>query len=60
MSEKVSIITILHGEKEFIPLIKHVLFVVKNVDSSTLDGELKKVALSTFFFGILFGLGQVI
>lgn len=44
----------------FIPLIKHLLFVMKNTDEAALDGELKKVALSTFFFGILFGLGQVI
>jgi hypothetical protein len=27
---------------------------------AALDGELKKVALSTFFFGILFGLGQIL
>ena len=44
----------------FIPLLKHLLFVVKNKDTSELDGELKKVALSTFLFGILFGLGQVL
>lgn len=44
----------------FIPLIKHLIFVAKNTDEVELDGELKKVALSTFFFGILFGLGQVI
>ena len=44
----------------FIPLIKHLIFVVKNVNEGDLDGELKKVALSTFFFGILFGLGQVL
>jgi 1,4-dihydroxy-2-naphthoate octaprenyltransferase len=43
----------------FIPLTKHLLFVLKNTDESALDGELKKVALSTFLFGILFGLGQV-
>lgn len=44
----------------YLPLLKHVLFVVKNTDEAVLDGELKKVALSTFFFGILFGLGQVL
>ena len=44
----------------FIPLVKHIHFVVHNNEDSQLDGELKKVALSTFFFGILFGLGQVI
>ena len=44
----------------YIPLLKHVLFVVKNKEETLLDGELKKVALSTFLFGILFGLGQVL
>ena len=44
----------------YIPLVKHLLFVVKNKVEADLDGELKKVALSTFFFGILFGLGQVL
>jgi len=44
----------------YIPLVKHVLFVVKNKEESALDGELKKVALSTFLFGILFGLGQIL
>jgi len=44
----------------YLPLIKHLLFVVKNTNEAELDGELKKVALSTFLFGILFGLGQVL
>ena len=44
----------------YFPLVKHLLFVLKNNNEADLDGELKKVALSTFFFGILFGLGQVI
>ena len=44
----------------YIPLVKHVIFVIKNTDEAALDGELKKVALSTFLFGILFGLGQVL
>ena len=44
----------------YFPLIKHLLFVIKNTDEAALDGELKKVALSTFLFGILFGLGQVL
>ncbi len=44
----------------YLPLIKHLLFVVKNKDEAALDGELKKVVLSTFLFGILFGLGQVL
>ena len=44
----------------YIPLVKHMLFVIKNKEAADLDGELKKVALSTFFFGILFGLGQIL
>ena len=44
----------------YIPLVIHSIFVYKNEDESNLDGELKKVALSTFLFAILFGLGQVL
>jgi 1,4-dihydroxy-2-naphthoate octaprenyltransferase len=44
----------------YIPLLKHMLFVVNNNDEAAFDGELKKVALSTFLFGILFGLGQLL
>jgi len=44
----------------YFPLLKHLLFVMKNTNEAGLDGELKKVALSTFLFGILFGLGQVL
>ncbi|WP_408030418.1 1,4-dihydroxy-2-naphthoate octaprenyltransferase [Tenacibaculum xiamenense] len=44
----------------YIPLIKHVLFVMKNKEEAKLDGELKKVALSTFLFAILFALGSVL
>jgi 1,4-dihydroxy-2-naphthoate octaprenyltransferase len=44
----------------YIPLYKHFVFVIKNNDESLLDGQLKVVALSTFLFGILFGIGQVI
>ena len=44
----------------FIPLIKHILFVAKTTEASLLDGELKKVALSTFLFAILFGMAQVL
>mgnify|MGYP005989621559 FL=1 len=44
----------------YLPLIKHLFFVIKNKDEAALDSELKKVALSTFLFGILFGLGQVL
>ena len=44
----------------FIPLIMNINVVAKNSVFSELDGELKKVALSTFLFAILFGLGQVL
>ena len=44
----------------FIPLLINGLKVSKTSDLSLLDSELKKVALSTFLFGILFGLGVYI
>ncbi len=44
----------------FIPLIKNINTVVKNKIPSELDNELKKVALSTFLFAILFGVGNTI
>ena len=44
----------------YLPIINHLFFVYKNTVASELDGELKKVALSTFLFAILFGLGQVL
>lgn len=44
----------------YIPLVKHLFFVAKNTEESLLDAELKKVALSTFLFAILFGLGNVL
>lgn len=40
----------------FIPLIKNVITVAKNNNPSELDGELKKVALSTFLFAVIFGI----
>jgi len=43
----------------YIPLLKHVLFVIKNTEEELLDEELKKVALSTFLFAILFGFVNV-
>jgi 1,4-dihydroxy-2-naphthoate octaprenyltransferase len=43
----------------FIPLIKNIITVSKNKIPAELDGELKKVALSTFLFAILFGIGQL-
>ncbi|WP_405607565.1 1,4-dihydroxy-2-naphthoate octaprenyltransferase [Polaribacter sp. Asnod1-A03] len=43
----------------FLPLIKNIITVAKNKIPAELDSELKKVALSTFFFAILFGIGQI-
>jgi 1,4-dihydroxy-2-naphthoate octaprenyltransferase len=44
----------------FITLIKNVKTVAQNKIPAELDSELKKVALSTFLFAILFGIGQVL
>ena len=44
----------------YIPMLKHVIFVYKNKEEILLDGELKKIALSTFLFAILFGLGNIL
>ena len=44
----------------FIPIFKHLYIVYKNENSKELDPELKKLALSTFLFAILFGLGQIL
>ena len=44
----------------FIPVFKHLYTVYKNTDAKELDPELKKLALSTFLFAILFGLGHII
>lgn len=38
----------------YIPILKHIAFVYNNKEEILLDGELKKVALSTFLFAILF------
>lgn len=43
----------------FIPLIKNTITVSKNKIPAALDSELKKVALSTFLFAVLFGIGQL-
>ena len=43
----------------FVPLLKNVKTVAQNKIPAELDGELKKVALSTFLFAILFGIGQI-
>lgn len=42
----------------FIPLMINVKTVAKNKIPAALDSELKKVALSTFVFAILFGIGN--
>ncbi|MHB0756483.1 1,4-dihydroxy-2-naphthoate octaprenyltransferase [Polaribacter sp. M15] len=44
----------------FIPLIINVNTVANNTVPAQLDSELKKVALSTFLFAILFGIGNSI
>ena len=44
----------------FIPILKHLFVVYKNNDPALLDPELKKLALSTFLFAILFGLGHLL
>ncbi len=41
----------------FFALAKHLVYVAQNTSPALLDPELKKVALSTFFFSILFALG---
>ena len=41
----------------YIPIGKHFLIVYKNQIPKKLDPELKKLAISTFLFSILFGLG---
>lgn len=44
----------------FVPIFNDMLFVYRNKNPKDLDSELKKLALSTFLFAILFGLGQVL
>ena len=44
----------------FIPIFKHLLVVYNNKDPKFLDPELKKLALSTFLFAILFGIGLIL
>jgi 1,4-dihydroxy-2-naphthoate octaprenyltransferase len=41
----------------YIPIVKHFLVVYRNKRPILLDPELKKLAISTFLFAILFGLG---
>lgn len=44
----------------FIPIAVHFNTVYKNEDAKLLDPELKKLALSTFLFAILFAIGQIL
>ena len=44
----------------FIPIFKHVLTVMAINEPAQLDPELRKLALSTFLFALLFGLGLVL
>lgn len=44
----------------YIPLIIHFIKVYKNEDSQVLDGELKKLALTTFLLAILMGIGHLL
>ncbi len=44
----------------YIPLAKHLFFVANHKEASQLDSQLKVVALSTFLFAILFGIGFVV
>lgn len=44
----------------FIPIFQHMLVVYKNEDPKDLDPELKRLALSTFLFAILFSIGIIV
>jgi 1,4-dihydroxy-2-naphthoate octaprenyltransferase len=44
----------------FIPIIRHLIVVYNNTKAKDLDSELKKLALSTFLFALLFALGQIL
>lgn len=44
----------------YIPIGKHLLLVYQNKDPKLLDPELKKLALSTFLFALLFGIGLIL
>lgn len=44
----------------FIPVFRHLMVVYNNKDTRLLDPELKKLALSTVLFALLFALGKVL
>ena len=43
-----------------VPIIKHIVVVYKNKTPRLLDPELKKLAISTFLFAVLFGFGLLL
>lgn len=44
----------------YIPIVKHIIVVYNNEIPRMLDPELKKLAISTFLFAVLFGLGLLL
>lgn len=44
----------------FIPIFRHLMVVYKNDNPKELDPELKKLALSTFLFAVLFSVGVIL
>jgi len=44
----------------YIPIVKHFIIVYKNTIPKQLDSELKKLAISTFVFSMLFGMGEIL
>lgn len=44
----------------YFPIVKQLIRVLRNKEPKDLDPELKILALSTFLFAILFGLGQIL
>lgn len=44
----------------YIPLLRHLITVLKEEEPKALDPQLKVLALSTFFLAILLGIGQII
>lgn len=44
----------------YVPIFKHLFRVYQTKDMKAIDPELKKLALSTFLFAVLFGIGLII
>jgi 1,4-dihydroxy-2-naphthoate octaprenyltransferase len=44
----------------FLPIFKHYKFILNKENLNNLNPELKKIALSTFLFALLFGIGQIL